>query len=151
MSTKNATRNYLQQQLDIAAQAQTWLLHSLQQCEPISLNKLTTADYDALEALSSRYGRFVDILINKLFRAVDQYELLEAGSLIDVLNRAEKRGIIIAETGREIKELRNNIVHEYDPEVVSKLAEDIIHYAHIAIKVYQQLLNYLAETHSLNK
>ncbi len=151
MSTKNATRNYLQQQLDIAAQAQTWLLHSLQQCEPISLNKLTTADYDALEALSSRYGRFVDILINKLFRAVDQYELLEAGSLIDVLNRAEKRGIIIAETGREIKELRNNIVHEYDPEVVSKLAEDIIHYAHIAIKVYQQLLNYLAETYNLNK
>ncbi len=108
----------------------------MQQCESINLHQLSTENHDALEALSSRYGRFADILINKLFRALDWYELLESGSLIDVLNRAEKRGIMTVETGREIKELRNKIVHEYDPAVVSELAEDIIKYANIAIKIH---------------
>ncbi len=149
MNKLNASRANLQQQLDIAAQALTWLRHSLQQSESINLHQLSTANYDALEALSSRYGRFVDILINKLFRALDWYELLEPGSLIDVLNRAEKRGITTAETGREMKELRNKIVHEYDPAVVSELAEDIIKYANIAVKIHLKLLNYLAETHEI--
>ena len=98
----------------------------MQQSKSINHDKLSTADYDVLEALSSRYGRFVDILINKLFRAVDQFELMEGGTLIDTLNRAEKRGIVTADTGRELKELRNIIVHEYDPVVVSKLAVDIM-------------------------
>ena len=57
---------------------------------------------------------------------MDQFELMEGGTLIDTLNRAEKRGIVTADTGRELKELRNIIVHEYDPVVVSKLAVDIV-------------------------
>ena len=72
---------------------------------------------------------------------------MEAGTLIDTLNRAEKRGIITAKTGRELKELRNIIVHEYDPVIVSKLAVDIIHYAQVAVNAHAQLLIYLAKTH----
>ncbi len=122
----------------------------MQQSKSINHDKLSTADYDVLEALSSRYGRFVDILINKLFRAVDQFELMEGGTLIDTLNRAEKRGIVTADTGRELKELRNIIVHEYDPVVVSKLAVDIIHYAQIAINTHAKLLNYMTKTHGFS-
>jgi hypothetical protein len=48
--------------------------------------------------------------------------------------------------GRELKELRNNIVHEYDPAVAVSFSQDIIHYSKIAIKTHQQLENYLAET-----
>ena len=107
------------------------------------------ADFEKLESLSSCYGRFVDILINKLFRAVDQYELMEAETLIDTLNRAEKRGTVNAKTGRELKELRNLIVHEYDVDVVSQSAADIMHYAEIAIKAYEQLLEYLARSHKM--
>ena len=97
----------------LAAKAKSWLKHSLQQCKSINQDKLITADYDSIGALSSRYGRFVDILINKLFRAVDQFELMASGTLIDTLNRAEKRGIVSAVTARELKELSNLIVHEY--------------------------------------
>ena len=147
MTSQTSSRQYLQQQLILAEKSKNWLEHSLRQAESINQGELSTVDYDILEALSSRYGRFVDILINKLFRAVDLFELMDAGTLIDTLNRAEKRGIITADTGRELKELRNLIVHEYDPVVVSKLANDIIQYAQVAIKVHARLLSYLTDTH----
>ena len=72
---------------------------------------------------------------------------MDAGTLIDTLNRAEKRGIITADTGRELKELRNLIVHEYDPVVVSKLANDIIQYAQVAVNTHTQLVDYLTNIH----
>ena len=125
----------MHQQLVLAEKSRNWLEHSLQQAESIKQGELSTADYDILEALSSRYGRFVDILINKLFRAVDLFELMGVGTLIDTLNRAEKRGIVAADTGRELKELRNLIVHEYGRvelkqvfEVAKKEIEDLEKY-----------------------
>ncbi len=147
MTSQVSSRQYLQQQLILAEKSKNWLEHSLRQAESINQGELSTVDYDILEALSSRYGRFVDILINKLFRAVDRFELMDVGTLIDTLNRAEKRGIVSAETGRELKELRNLIVHEYDPVVVSKLAIDIIQYAQVAVNTYTQLVDYLTNIH----
>ena len=149
MTHKNSSQQYLKQQLLLAEKARKWLEHSLKQCDTINLADLSMADFDKLESLSRLYGRFVDILINKLFRAVDQYELMEAGTLIDTLNRAEKRGIVSSKTGRELKELRNLIVHEHDVDVVSQSAADIMHYAEIAIKVYEKLLEYLAKSHKM--
>ena len=88
MTHQTSSQQYLHQQLAIAEKARGWLVHSLQQSKSINHDKLSTADYDVLEALSSRYGRFVDILINKLFRAVDQFELMEGGTLIDTLAKS---------------------------------------------------------------
>lgn len=53
-------------------------------------------------------------------------------------------------TGRELKELRKTIVHEYDSAVVSQLAEDIIHFSKIAIDTHSQLVNYLVEKYNIN-
>jgi uncharacterized protein YutE (UPF0331/DUF86 family) len=73
-----------------------------------------------LEALSARFARFADSLTQKLFRAVDALELVDEGSLIDRLARVEKRGIIAsADAWAEIRELRNQIAHDY---IVADLA-----------------------------
>ncbi len=56
----------------------------------------------------------MDLLINKVFRALDAAELIEIGSLIDTVNRAESRGLITVEHARVFKELRNRIVHQYE-------------------------------------
>lgn len=89
MNPSISSEKFLYQQLILAEKARDWLDHSLQQSQHINMNDLSTDDFDKLEALSSRYGRFVDILINRLFRAVDQFELMEVDTLIDTLNRAE--------------------------------------------------------------
>lgn len=79
-----------------------------------------------LEALTARFGRVVDMLTCKLLRCIDLCELIHDGSLIDVMNRAEKRGLIKSALDlRLMKELRNDVVHEYHIQSLSKLHQSI--------------------------
>jgi hypothetical protein len=150
MSSTESTQKFLEQQLQLAEKAHLWLEYSLEQSASLKeLQPHSKSDYDVLEALASRYSRFVDILINKLFRALDQFELMESGTLIDTIHRAEKRGLMTMETAREIKELRNRIVHEYDPDMIEKLAADIINYSHEALKIHRNLDAYLIEKYQM--
>jgi len=56
--------------------------------------------------------------------------------LIDVLNRAEKRGLVeSARLLREMKELRNEIVHEYLPAGLAELLGDLRRYAPLLLEV----------------
>jgi hypothetical protein len=66
------------------------------------------------EAFTSRFARTSDILVKQVFRALDTLELEESGSIIDLLNRALKRGLVAdEETARRIRRVRNEIAHEY--------------------------------------
>jgi uncharacterized protein YutE (UPF0331/DUF86 family) len=83
---------------------------------------------DILEAFSSRYARLSDIVLKKVFRLLDEIEQTEEGTMIDVANRAEKRGLIDSATEfRRMRKLRNEITHEYAltelPEIVRQLIE----------------------------
>ncbi|MDR0747702.1 MAG: hypothetical protein LBE89_07405 [Helicobacteraceae bacterium] len=74
-----------------------------------------------LEALTARYARTTDLLIHKTLRSLDAAEYMTLGSVIDSANRAEKRGIVdSADQLRTLKDLRNEISHEY---IGSKCAE----------------------------
>lgn len=95
-------------------QAKGWLVKSYDRCKHCSLDGLDEGSLVEFEALASRFGRVVDILIQKVYRSIDYVELETQGSLIDVVNRAHKRGIV-NDVGviREFKDLRNSIAHEY--------------------------------------
>jgi uncharacterized protein YutE (UPF0331/DUF86 family) len=100
-----------------------WLRRSYAQCAPIGVKKFYSDDeYDDLENLTSRYARAVDLLVHKLFRSLDAVELMPPGSLIDSANRAVKRGFVDStDTLRTLKDLRNEIAHEYAPDDLSDL------------------------------
>jgi len=86
----------------------------------------TFAELDAIEILASRFSRTTDFLVNKVMRAIDRYELEPEGSLIDVINRGEKRGLVeSARVLREMKELHNEIVHEDLPAGLAELRADL--------------------------
>ena len=69
---------------------------------------------ERIEAFTSRFGRSVDLLLNKVLRSLDSVELYQAGSLLDVALRAEKRGIVdSSDVLRTMKEMRNHISHDY--------------------------------------
>jgi len=125
--------------------ASKWLQRSFEQCQPIDVTKpLTAEQYDALENLSSRFARVVDILINKLYRAIDVAELLEAGSLIDTINRAVKRGLLEDnQTARTLKDIRNEIVHEYVVEDLKNLQLEILRYTTILLELVKVALSYI--------
>jgi uncharacterized protein YutE (UPF0331/DUF86 family) len=57
-----------------------------------------------------------------VFRSIDAAELEDGGTLIDAVNRAEKRGIVeSASRVRDLKDLRNDIVHEYETDDLRSL------------------------------
>ncbi len=105
-----------------------WLRRSYDKCAVIGIkSSYSDNDYDNFEVLTSRYARTLDILVNKLYRAIDYAELEEQGTIIDVMNRAERRGLIESvDEIRRMKDLRNNIAHEYSTENLDSLFEDTL-------------------------
>ncbi|MCP4325926.1 MAG: hypothetical protein GY787_29645 [Alteromonadales bacterium] len=68
-----------------------WLDRSFNQCKSIdTTTRFSDDDFDKLENLTSRFARVTDLLINKMYRAIDAVELKQPGSLIDTINSAEK-------------------------------------------------------------
>lgn len=75
---------------------------------------LSISERESCEALTSRFARLSDLLVQRVFRTLDQIELADEGSVLDRLQRMEKRGIVgSAERWRELRLLRNAIVHDY--------------------------------------
>lgn len=81
---------------------------------PSNLEGATAEQLESVEAFSSRFARTVDLLVNKVLRSLDRVELMSQGTLLDVVNRAEKRGFVAhAAQLREMKDVRNIIAHDY--------------------------------------
>jgi len=94
-----------------------------------SLDEIEPESLERLEALAARFARLADILVQKLFRAIDAIELVDEGSLLDRLARMEKRGLIeSAAEWRQICELRKQVAHDYVVEDLRSLYNDIFSY-----------------------
>ena len=106
---------YLDETLAQLEEALHWLQRSYRQCAQIGLKAAYSADeFDKFEALTSRFARVSDILIQKVYRSIDAVEFESGGTMIDVVNRAEKRELVDSvDEVRLIKDLWNSIVHEY--------------------------------------
>jgi len=67
----------------------------------------------------------------------------EGGSLLDVANRAEKRQLIDSiEQLRELKDIRNHIVHEYIDEDLKEIFEEILKATQTLFDMIQRIFNY---------
>jgi uncharacterized protein YutE (UPF0331/DUF86 family) len=106
----------LEEALGELASARAHLNYSFKQIAnlPDPLPNPTEAELESAEAFTSRFARCVDLFVNKVLRALDRAELKPQGTLLDVVNNAEKRGFIArASELREMKDVRNIIAHDY--------------------------------------
>jgi len=109
-------RQLLDQALAELLLARGHLDYSFQQVAglPDELEGASPGQLESAEAFSSRFARTVDLLVNKVLRSLDRMELRPEGTLLDVVNRAEKRGFVArAVELREMKDVRNIIAHDY--------------------------------------
>ena len=109
------------------AQARRHLDYSFGQIVPLPGNLAGVDEHqlESIEAFASRFARTVDLVVNKVLRSLDRAELLPEGTLLDVVNRAEKRGLIArAADLREMKDVRNIIAHDY---AGAKMAEIFVY------------------------
>ncbi|MCF7970153.1 MAG: hypothetical protein K9L22_03180 [Methylococcaceae bacterium] len=117
------------QELSVSLEKQLfWLNYSYQQVKDLSApENFSIEQFNQFENLCSRYARTIDFLVRKVFRCLDDVEFENQGTLIDVVNHAHKRGLFEdIELIRQIKDIRNEIVHEYLDEALQSVFADVL-------------------------
>lgn len=106
--------------------AHSW--EKLKNEELSSLKQKSLDDFEPWEALISRFARTTDIFLSKYIRLM----VLEEdpgfrGEMRDLLDKAEKISLISnADQWMQIRELRNQIAHEYTKDDLLKTFKDIL-------------------------
>ena len=117
------------QSAEALKKAREHLVYSFRKVQKISLSReLTEEELETFESFSSRFARFSDMIISKhLRRMALEKDPAFRGSVIDLLNQAEKFGWIeSAETWKRIRQLRNVAAHEYEAEDYKKLYQELV-------------------------
>jgi len=129
-----------------------WVRHSYEQTRTIEpKTEYEIEEFDKLENLTSRYARTSDMLVNKVLRSIDTVESEDIGTIIDIMNRAEKRGIVSsAEILHTIKDLRNNIAHEYKIEEITGFFADVKKYTPLLLEIIKKVNEYCARYLGVN-
>jgi uncharacterized protein YutE (UPF0331/DUF86 family) len=118
----------LNHDLELLQKAANILAKSHQNCLKIGLKSdYSFEELTEFEALSGRFARLIDFLIQKIFRLIDEINLAPQGTIRDSVNRAEKNHLIdSAESLVEMRHIRNQVAHEYITEKLSHLFERIV-------------------------
>ncbi len=124
----DSKKRLLAEELKLLENANNMLSYSYNTCKDIGIKEeYSFEELDKFEALTSRFARTSDILIQKIFRLIDILELEKPGTVIDRINRAEKRELIYsAELFKEIRYLRNEIAHEYIPTAIEEIFKQVL-------------------------
>ncbi|MBF0468820.1 MAG: hypothetical protein HQK61_08050 [Desulfamplus sp.] len=120
------------------------LVYSHNKCICVDLMDGLNQDIlESFEALTSRFARLSDMLIQKVLRTIDMIELESSGTVRDRINRAEKKKLIdSADSLIEIRVLRNEIAHEYKSETVYVIFEKVLHLTPLLLKAVDLTIEY---------
>jgi len=115
-------------ELQLLKEAREVLSYSYNKCHAIGINEsYESEELESFEAFTSRFARLSDILIQKIFRLVDELDLETQGTVRDRINRAEKKELIVSsDVFIEIRIIRNDIAHEYLPEAIHEIFERVL-------------------------
>ena len=142
--TQNEYFEFLLKTLEDLQKACHWLNRSSQKCIQIGVKENYSDDeFDAFENLTSRFARTSDLLIQKVYRSIDKVEFEEGGTLIDVLNRAHKRGLLDSlEEVRQLRELRNEITHEYKAIFLPPIFKSVLQQTPLLLTLVEKVILY---------
>ena len=87
-------------------------------------------EMESFDSLTSRFSRSADIYTQKVLRTIWMLLHEPYDPFIDMMNKAEKMHLIeSADVLIEIRDLRNQITHEYIPEAIQQLVPEVIRLA----------------------
>ncbi len=137
----------LKENLEAMDSAIYWLERSIGICNQIGIKMdYAEEEYDAFETLSSRYARAIDLIVRKVLRTIDLVEFEQPGTLIDTVNRAERRGLIdnVNEL-RTMTDLRNEIAHDYIKAELVETFENILNQTPQVIALAKRIKDYVKQ------
>ena len=119
------------------------LMYSWEICSKITIqDSYSEEEFIAFEAMTARYARTTDMLINKVLRSLDTVEYIDGGTVIDAANNTEKRGIADSQDLRKLKDLRNSIAHEYVTENIVRFFSKVLEFTPLLKTIIDNLNNY---------
>lgn len=140
----------LEKELALMEEAIKILRYSYDKCNHKPLHdNMSMEDLEEFEALNARFARAGDIFIQKLLRLIDKLDLEKPGTVRDLIYRAEKKGIVSdADSLIEMRNLLNQIAHEYVPEALRGISNSVLHYTPTLFSDFNNLKNYIKEKYS---
>lgn len=140
----NKLFSILQNDISELEKAADILRYSYSRCIAIDLmDGIDQNTLESFEALTSRFARLSDMLIQKVLRTIDMIDLESSGTVRDRINRAEKKKVIDnADTLVEIRVLRNEIAHEYKSETIYVIFEKVLHLTPLLLKDIDSTIRY---------
>jgi uncharacterized protein with HEPN domain len=155
--TISKRRKLLLSQLDehLAAldKASIALVYSFDKCSDIGeKEEYDLEEQESFEALTSRFARTSDILTQKVFKTL--FILLQENikTIIDAANFLEKLELIEnADDLLNIREIRNQIAHEYVDSDIKALFFDVMGYVPEIKKIIKNVKAYYDKNLSSNK
>ena len=120
------------------------LSHSFDKCRKIPMIEgLSYEEMESFEALTSRFARLSDIIVQKALRTLDILDLDDEGTVRDRINRAEKKGIVeSADSLVDVRVLRNEIAHEYKSEVIYSIFSQVLEHVPFLLESVENIKNY---------
>jgi len=142
-----ALKELLRKEMNDLKNACDSLEYSYARCRCLTIK--AGLDYETMErfeALTARFARLSDIMIQKVLRTLDTLDLEERGTVRDRINRAEKRGIIEStDDFVEIRMVRNEIAHEYKSETILEIFERVLTLTPSLMKAVEGIETYSAK------
>jgi len=126
MNLKEDQIKLLIQELKLIHRAGEILSKSYASCVEIGIKEdFSYEELTKYEAFCGRFSRLVALLIRRVFRLIDEINLVPEGTVRDSIYRAEKNNVIESATSLiEMNRVCSQLAHEY---VIDKLGELFSH------------------------
>ena len=136
--------------VDIETRLQNYLEISKRQVEILekALKRLESQKIDLnneeiiflVDSLLFRFAKLQDFLGQKIFRSFLEYQGLNLNSFYDILKELEKEGILDIDLWGSLREIRNELAHEYpDKEEIEDKILFIVSKTNDLINVYKKI------------
>lgn len=118
---------------------------SIRKCQAIGIkDSYTFEELESFDSLTSKYNRTSDIFTQKVLRTVWILIHESFAPFIDMMNKCEKMLIIhSADQMIEIRDMRNQITHEYIPEAIRDLVPEVIELTSLLIENIEDCRHFL--------
>ena len=142
--TEILIKKQLQENIEILDTALLTFKYSIKVCTEIGIKRdYSFEELDKFESLISRFARISDIITQKIFKSIFILLREETKTFIDRINFAEKIGLV--ESMEElliIRDLRNEIAHEYCLSDISDIFGDVLKHSHTLIQIVGDVKKY---------
>lgn len=135
----------LKNNLELLIKSVDYLKYSLNNCKNTGIkDEYSMSELSEFESLSGRFSRSSDIFTQKVLKTLFIYMQEDAPFFIDRCNLAEKMELIqSAEDLFNIRQLRNQISHEYAQAEISELFEALLEYSELLLQIVAKVEQYI--------